>query len=877
MKPNNILPPKLATRFLLWFLRDDLAEEVLGDLEEKFYDKLEGSSAFQARLDYWYQIFNYLRPFAIKNLNFITYHTMYKSYFKIGWRNLLKNKGYSLINIGGLAAGMAVAMLIALWIYDELSFNKYHDNYDRIAQVMRNEVWEGNLETDESMVTGLATLLRTTYSDQFQYVVMATQPADHIIAKDEVKFSEPGRFMHPEAPEMLSLKMLYGTRNGLSDMHSIVIAESVAKKLFGDANPINQQVKIDGQMEVIVTGVYEDIPYNSEFNDLKIIAPMDLFMSVNTWTDYNSWNNYFMRIYAQLPPAADPKTGFKAVSAVIKDTMKDHEEKDTYQEKEGILLHPMSRWHLYSKFENGESVGNERLLFVWLNGIIGIFVLLLACINFMNLNTARSEKRAKEVGIRKAIGSLRSQLIYQFFSESFLVAFLAFVFSILLALALLPWFNDLSGKEMQLPFANPYFWLICLAVTFITGLLAGSYPALYLSSFDPVKVLKGTFRVGRFASVPRKVLVVFQFTISIALIIGTIIVYQQIQFAKNRPVGYSRAGLLTLPASSADYRGKYDALRTQLKNTGVVSEVAEANYPLTNTLGNNTGFDWPGRDPSFDPSFNTIVVTPEYGETVGWEVVAGRGFSRDFSTDALGVVINESALKVMGLDNPIGETIRFKRDYFGGNEFTIIGVVKDMIKGSPYEPASPSIIFPSIYDMSWLFIKINPNESASVALPKIEAVFKDLIPSVPFDYKFVDDEYDAKFRAEERIGKLAAFFTIFAIFISCLGLFALASFVAEQRTKEIGIRKVLGATVPQLWQKLSADFVRLVLISCFIAIPLAYYLLNNWLQTYQYHTEISWLVLAAAGFGALVITLLTVSYQTIKAALINPVKSLRSE
>ena len=873
-------PPKLAQRLLLRFLRPDLAEEVQGDLEEQFYAKLEESSVFRAKLNYWYQVLNYLRPFATRKSKstYLNYYPMFHSYFKIGWRNLLKNKGYSFINIGGLAAGMAVAMLISLWIYDELSYNKYHENYDRIGQIMRNEIWDGEVATGEAMVTGLATLLRTDYSDHFQYVVMATKSADHILTHGEEKFSDPGRFMHPEAPHMLSLKMIYGTRDGLSDMYSILIAESVAKKLFGDTNPMNQQITMDGSTEVKIAGVYEDLPYNSGFNELKFIAPMDLFMSLNKWTNYNSWDNYFMRIYAQLPPSADTKTGFEEVSAIIKDAMKEHTEEQPQHEKTGVFLFPMSRWHLYSKFENGISVGSERLSFVWLNGIIGVFVLLLACINFMNLSTARSEKRAKEVGIRKAIGSARRQLVQQFFSESLLVAALSFIFSILLVLLILPAFNQLSGKDLTLPVTNLYFWAICLAVTFITGMLAGSYPALYLSSFNVVKILKGTFRVGRFAAVPRKVLVVFQFTISIALIIGTIIVYQQIQFTKNRPIGYEREGLLTLPVNSSAYFGKYEALRTSLKNTGVVAEIAEANYPLTNTLGNNNGFDWPGRDPDYDPSFNTVVVTPEYGETVGWEVMAGRGFSREYSSDFSGkVVINESALEVMDLENPVGETIRFKRDYFGGNEFTILGVVKDMIKGSPYEPAVPSIVFLSNNDLSWLFIKIKPEVSASVAVTKIEAAFKEVIPSVPFDYKFADDEFDTKFRAEERIGKLAAFFTAFAIFISCLGLFALASYVAEQRTKEIGIRKILGASVVALWRMLSKDFVILVALSCLIAIPFAYYFMHTWLQQYEYRTEITWWIFASAGIGALVITLLTVSYQTVKAALMNPVKSLRSE
>ena len=503
--------------------------------------------------------------------------------------------------------------------------------------------------------------------------------------------------------------------------------------------------------------------------------------------------------------------------------------------------------------------------------------MLLACINFMNLSTARSEKRAKEVGIRKSVGSVRYQLISQFLSESLLVAVLAFVLSIGLVWITLPWFNNLAGKETNMLWLNPGFWGMLFLFTLITGLLAGSYPAFYLSSFQAVNVLKGSFRAGRLATLPRKVLVVFQFTISIALIIGTIMVYQQIQFVKDRPVGYSRDGLLTMPMNSPEYYETYEQLRNELIRTGAVAEVAKSSRPLTNALGWNDGFSWSGKAPDANPAFNTIWVSYDYGNTIGWEVITGRDFSRDYTTDTAAIVINESALKLMGLDNPVGQVVSFDPSWDKRREFTIVGVVEDMVKESPYEASYPSVIFNSDAMASWLFVKINPQFTAREALPKIEAVFSELIPSAPFDYKFVDDEYSAKFSNEARIGKLSGFFAILAILISCLGLFGLASFVAEQRTKEIGIRKVLGASVGSLWQLLSRDFVVLVLIACLIAIPVAYYFLHGWLQNYEYRTELHGWIFGVAGLGALLITLATVSYQTVKAALANPVKSLRSE
>jgi len=442
----------------------------------------------------------------------------------------------------------------------------------------------------------------------------------------------------------------------------------------------------------------------------------------------------------------------------------------------------------------------------------------------------------------------------------------------------LPWFNNLSGKLVTTPYSSPFFWLLSVAFICITSLVAGSYPALYLSSFNPVKVLKGTFRVGRFASVPRKVLVVTQFTVSVALIISTIIIYRQVQVAKARPVGYTRDGLIMIEKKSSDFDGKYDLLRSELKNTGVVAEMSEAFGKVTEIASGNGGFTWRGKDPNLQDQFGTLPVTFEYGKTVGWQFVQGRDFSRAFVTDSNSMVINESAAKYMGLTNPVGEDITWKFQDQPLKYYKIIGVVKDMVMESPYEPMYPTVfMIKGHVGTSQINIKINPNVSASQALPKIEAVFKKLIPSAPFEYKFADQEYAAKFASEEKIGSLAAVFGGLAIFISCLGLFGLASFVAEQRVKEIGVRKVLGASVMNLWGMLSKDFVLLVIISQVIASPIAYYFMNKWLQHYKYRTNISWWIFALTAAGAITITLATVSYQSIKAALANPVKSLRSE
>ena len=497
----------------------------------------------------------------------------------------------------------------------------------------------------------------------------------------------------------------------------------------------------------------------------------------------------------------------------------------------------------------------------------------------MNLSTARSEKRAKEVGIRKTIGSERKQLIFLFFRESFLVVVISFVLACTLIHLSLPWFNNLAAKEMKIPWNDFNLWLVVAAFIFITGLLAGSYPALYLSSFHPVEVLKGTFRLGRFAVVPRKALVVLQFAVSVSLIISTIVVYRQLQFAKDRPVGYTREGLVMIEMKSDDFRGKLDLFRTELLKTGFVLQLSASMGKVTEVASGNNGFDWKGRERNKEESFGTLAVSHEHGRTVGWQFLAGRDFSRDYASDSSGVVINESAAKYIGLQQPIGETISWKWRNNQPIPYKILGVIKDMVMESPYEPVEPTLFFVKALNggVSWMNIKIKPGVPVSEALTRIEAVFKKLVPTVPFDYKFVDQDYALKFAAEERTSKLAGFFAAVAVFISCLGLFGLSSFVAEQRAKEIGVRKILGATVIHVWGLLSRDFLFLVIIALCIGIPIAYYFMHHWLEDYEYRTNLSWWIFAGAGGIAVMITLITVSFQAIKAAIANPVKSLRSE
>ncbi|RFM30153.1 ABC transporter permease [Deminuibacter soli] len=790
---------------------------------------------------------------------------MLKNYLLIAWRNLLKSKAYSSINILGLAAGMAVALLIGLWIYDELSFDHYHARHNRLGRVMTTQTFNDHTGTHNAVSIPLGYELREKYRADFKNVTLASWNFSHVLAVGDKKISQSGMWVHPEFPGMLSLKMIQGNINALNAPYTILLTESVAKTLFGNTNPMNKIIKLDNKHSVKVAGVYEDLPHNTSFFDTKFFMPWDTYVATEKWLTESrtQWGNHSFQLFVELNDNAD----FDAVTRKIANIAKEH----VKEGNEHGLVHPMDKWHLYSEFKDGRVKGG-RIHFVWLFGAIGIFVLLLACINFMNLSTARSEKRAKEVGIRKAIGSLRRQLMGQFLSESIVVAFLSLLLAIILVVCLLPFFNSIADKHMRLPWGNPIFWSATILFTFLTGLVSGSYPAFYLSSFEPIKVLKGTFKTGRFAALPRKILVVIQFTVSVTLVIGTIIVYKQIQYAKDRPVGYSRAGLIMMNMQTPEINGHYDALRGDLLKTGVVENMAESSSPATEIWSNQIGFDWKGKDPNTTPVFGIQAVTHDYGKTIDWQIKEGRDFSRNFTTDSGALILNEAAVKLTGLKNPVGELIKWN-----DKERRVTGIVKDMVMESPYEPVKPTVFF---LDYGWtqvITIRVKPTVAMHEAISKIEPIFRSYDPGSPFDYKFIDQEYAQKFSDEERIGHLATFFAILAIFISCLGLFGLASFVAEQRTKEIGVRKVLGASVFTLWGMLSKDFVTLVSISSCIAVPIAWYALYIWLQNYEYHTPIYWWIFVAAILGALAITLMTVSYQAIRAALMNPVKSLRSE
>lgn len=795
---------------------------------------------------------------------------MLKNYLVIGWRNLVRAAGFSLINIFGLAAGMSVALLIGLWVYDELSFNKSFPNRDRITQVFHNITLGEEEMTVGSIGYPYGAALKSTYAE-FEEVCMSSGEDDHILAYNDVILTERGLFIDPSFMKIFSVNMLEGSHEALKEIHSIALSESLARKLFED-QPVGKMLKFDNQEQLMVSGVFQDFPANSHFATVKMLVPMEYMFANNLhdWKNRDNWDSYEFDCFALL----NPGTSASDVSQKLEHLLFEKASNDSKAMKPRGFLFPMDQWHLHVDFNDGSGTPPSRIRFVWLFGTIGAFVLALACINFMNLSTARSEMRSKEVGVRKVMGSVRRQLVRQFLSESLMVVVISAVIALLVAWLALPVFNELAGKEIELPWNEPMFLLITFTFIMLTALLAGSYPALYLSSFNPVQVLKGTFRAGKRATLPRKVMVVFQFTISILLIIGTMIVFLEIQHAKNRPVGFDRAGIIQLPVRTKDLANTdYNLLRSELISSGAVQNMAKSDFPITGGMAGDGSITWEGKDPDFHPLMAMNHCSHDFPATNGFQFVEGRDFSRELGSDSSAVIINEMAADLFGKGKALGMKVKFGR----GQERTIVGIIKDQIRWTPFSKQSPHLYYISYEGMGHLTIRLSPSMPTAEALKKVEEVIHRRDPNSPFEYKFQDEDYARSFHNEERMGKLSAVFATLAIAISCIGIFGLAAFAASQRIKEIGIRKVLGASVFKLWTMLSLEFIWLVLLAIVIAFPIAWYLSAQWLSQYEYRVDVSWQIFALTALLALVITLLTVSYQALRAAWMNPVICLRSD
>ncbi len=788
---------------------------------------------------------------------------MLTNFFKVAWRNLLRNKGFSFINIAGLAIGMAAAILITLWIQHEMSYDQFHVKKDRIYEAWNKAHFSGKLQCWNTTPKILA---RTLEKDvpEVERAVRVYWPRNILFSLGEKRLTAAGNQVDTGFLQMFSFPMLKGNpQTALNDGYSIVLTEKLAKNLFGDEDPMGKILKLDNKDNFTVTGILKDLPNNSRFG-FEFLTNWELVKRQGE--DDSSWGNNSTRTYVLLKENASMASANDKIKGIKVRYSKDE---DPNWE---MFIYPSSRWRLYSNFTNGKEDGG-LIDFVKLFGVIALFILLIACINFMNLSTARSEKRAKEVGIRKVVGAQKGSLIGQFIGESIMIACIAGILALGLVQLSLPAFGKLTDKELHLDFANIYFWLSAIGFIVFTGIVAGSYPAFFLSSFKPVKVLKGTFKAAHALVTPRKMLVVLQFTFAIILIICTSIVKQQIDHAQNRETGYDRNNLV-YHFLTDELRKSYPLVKNELLSSGVATSVSRTSSPLTQGWSDTWGFEWVGKDPADKTDFDRYVADEELVKTAGFRITRGRDFNlKEFPTDSSGMILNESAVKAMNFKDPIGQIV--KDD---GREYHVVGVINDFILQSPYYPTKPMVIEGCSNDwMNVIHFKLNAANSTADNLKKAEAIFKKYNPEYPFEYKFIDEEYSRKFKAEERTGTLAALFAGLTIFISCLGLFGLATYMAENRIKEIGIRKVLGASIPGITALLSKDFLKLVMISFVIASPVAWWMMDKWLQDYPYHVNIHWYVFAIAGLLSFLISVLTVSYQAIKAAVANPVKSLRTE
>ena len=785
---------------------------------------------------------------------------MIRNYLKVAWRNLWKNKTFSLLNIMGLALGMTCSLLIMLWLQDEIQKDKFHKNGSRLYRVMENQFYAGEVATYASTPG----ILSQHITKDIPEIEMASQMLWEewpLFTVGDTFEKEGGRYVNGDFLNMFSFELTQGdARTALKRPDGVVISKKLADKYFPNQDPMGKIIRVDNRDNVMVTGVLKEI---TEASSLKF----DFLMSYERWHKTNEWakewGNNGPRCYVMLNKNAD----INKVQAKIKGYIKT-KNKDSNVE---LFLQPYEDVYLYSNYKAGIQDGG-RIDYVKMFSIIALFILVIACINFMNLATARSIKRAKEVGVRKVVGAVRYSLIGQFLGESLIIAFLSLIFAILIVFLTLPTFNTLTEKHLSLDFTDPLFLMILLGLTVITGIVAGSYPALFMSSLRPVVVLKGSLKFKPSATFFRKGLVVFQFSLSIMLIVGMMVVYRQIQFIQTKNLGFDKENLIYTPIEG-DLGANFTAFKQELLNMpGIKSVTSSQADPLQ--VGNSTqGVNWPGKDTTKIILFAQNPVSFDYLATMGIKLKDGRDFSPSFSTDTSNYIINEEAAKKMSMKNPVG-----KEMIMWGKKGIIIGVVKSFHINSLHESIAPLILNFQRGNEKWgqLIVRANAGQTRE-AIASLEKAYKKFNPRFPFSYKFTDQEFADLYKGENVVSKLANYFAFLAIFISCLGLFGLAMFTAEQRTKEIGVRKVLGASVFSITIMLSKDFLKLVLIAALIAFPLAWYLMKNWLQKYAYRIEIQWWFFLVAGVLAVTIALLTVSYQSIKAALMNPMKSLKSE
>lgn len=783
---------------------------------------------------------------------------------KIALRNLWKNKGFSLINIGGLAIGLASCMVLLLYVAYEWSYDKQFKNHDKTYVVYQSVVASGKTFSWPWTPNVMANEVQEKIPG-VKYASHSTYPRPNLITVGDKRLSSKVIFTDPNFVKILDYKFIKGNpAQVLNDINTIILTKSLAEKLFGNEDPINKTVKFENQEVLKVSAVIEDVPANSSII-FECILPWELFLKKEPWAKDSNWGNNMCLTLVQLQDNKFFTAANAAMEGIYKRNQKDN--------VAVALLHPLVKWHLYGDFENGKSIGGKiDQLKIFL--LLAFCILLIACVNFMNLSTARSERRAKEVGVRKAIGSTRRSLISQFFLESLLITFISTALAFVLVEVSLPYFNNVLNIKLTIDYSNSEFWIILFALMVFTGFVAGSYPALYLSSFEPVKVLKG-LKIKTDSSVSvRKVLVVGQFVFAACLIVCTAVIYQQLNYVKNKPIGYDQSNLIQIKIDGKMHEpGKLELLKTQLLKSGAVTNATLFSSDVTEGGNNTTNIEWEGKNPKELISFNHRAIGYDFIETIGTKLISGRELSVKFKSDTNNVMLNEAAVKMMGLKQPIGATITF-----WGNKLTNVGVVKDFVVESAYQKVAPMIFYLDTHENATVILaRLNPNQNISSSLATIDELVTQIEPNYPVNRKFVNESFEVKFQDEKLLGTLSNWFGGFAIFISCLGLLGLALFMAEQRKKEISIRKVLGASTGNILTLLNKDFIKLVAIANVIAIPIAYVVINKWLSAFEYRVSISFLPFALAITISVLIAVLTVSIQSIKVAKANPVDALKYE
>jgi putative ABC transport system permease protein len=786
---------------------------------------------------------------------------MLKNYFKIAWRNLSRNRGFTFTNLLGLTIGITCTIFIYLWVQDELTYDTFHKSHNNVYQVMANRNFNGQVMTDNNMVLPLASSLAAAYP-QIKNAVATSGQEPHILTTNtDTKLKKKGYTVSARFFDVFSWEFTSGSASSaLADPASIVLTNSAASALFGKSDPINKTIQIDNEQNYKVTAIVKDPPGNSTLQ-FDYIIPFN-YSDPNVQQSMNEWTNSSWYVYLQVVPGTDINLLNKNITAL----KRQHSPEDKGSK---YFAFAMNKWHLYSDFKEGKNTGG-MIEYVRLFSIIGIIILLIACVNFMNFSTARSEKRAKEVGIRKTLGSSKKHLIWQFFSESMLLVIISFMVSMICVYFLLPSFNSLVNKNLSLPLSQLSFWFMACGIILFTGFVAGSYPALYLSSFNPVKVLKGNFSAGKKTVTPRHVLIVAQFVMSILLISATIIIYQQIQYVKNRDMGYNAANLIMIPTTAANQKN-YTVLKEELLKTGIISSLTRTSSPITEVWWKTPGPEWQGKPANTDMVFSGMSAETGFTKTMGIQLLEGKDFSGTPSDSSV-MLLNKAAVELMGLKKPVGMQMQYNK-----KRYIVAGITNNVVMESPYKPVDPMmmIYYPG-YSNS-IALRLNNNMELKKALGSIETVFKKYNPAFPFEYQFADQEFGKKFIAEEMINRITNLFAGLAIFICCIGLAGLASFTIEKRFREIGIRKVLGASVQEVLALISKEFLQLVLIAFFITVPVTWLLMNHWLQHYTYHVHISIWLFVSVGAFVLLLTLIIVSLNTIRAAVANPVKSLRTE